>query len=326
VLCLPDAWSWDFWLADTGTEYHLFFLRASRALLDPERRHLRAGIGHAVSTDLTDWALLPDALVADDGPAFDDLATWTGSIVAKPEGGWAMFYTGVSKAEQGLVQRVGRADSADLISWRRVPGDGPLSADPRWYETLEQGSWRDESWRDPWVFADPDGDGWHMLLTARARTGPAGGRGVVGHARSADLASWQVQPPLSVPSGFGQVEVTQSVLVEGRPVLLFSCLAPELAADRRNPGVTGGVWSAPGASLSGPFDLAAATALTDEALYSGRLVRRRDGSWALLAFHNLEPDGSFRGGISDPIPVRLAADATVEIAVEHIPTLVKGHA
>jgi len=57
---LPDSWLWDFWLAeecaaDGERTYHLFFLHASRALHDPDRRHLRAAVGHAVSTDLVTW-------------------------------------------------------------------------------------------------------------------------------------------------------------------------------------------------------------------------------------------------------------------------------
>jgi beta-fructofuranosidase len=31
MLRLPSAWMWDFWLADDGDRYHLFFLFASRA-------------------------------------------------------------------------------------------------------------------------------------------------------------------------------------------------------------------------------------------------------------------------------------------------------
>ena len=84
-------WVWDFWLADDGERFHLFFLKASRALLDPERRHRRASIGHAVSEDLRSWTELADALVADDAPAPDDLATWTGSVVRGPDGRWRMF-------------------------------------------------------------------------------------------------------------------------------------------------------------------------------------------------------------------------------------------
>ncbi len=91
---LPDAWVWDFWLADDGERYHLFFLYASRALPHPDDRHYRASIGHAVSTDLSNWRRVADALVRSDGPAFDDLATWTGSVIQHPDGTWFLFYTG----------------------------------------------------------------------------------------------------------------------------------------------------------------------------------------------------------------------------------------
>jgi beta-fructofuranosidase len=80
-LRLADHWVWDSWLVEDGVDYHLFFLRASRALGDPFRRHRRASIGHATSTDLRTWRLLPDALVHADSPAWDDLATWTGSVI-----------------------------------------------------------------------------------------------------------------------------------------------------------------------------------------------------------------------------------------------------
>ena len=44
-LHLADHWLWDHWICDVGDRYHLFFLRASRALHDPERRHFRASMG-----------------------------------------------------------------------------------------------------------------------------------------------------------------------------------------------------------------------------------------------------------------------------------------
>ena len=37
------------------------------------------------------------------------------------------------------------------------------------------------------MFADPDGDGWHMLITARDPDAPRFSDGVLAHARSADL-------------------------------------------------------------------------------------------------------------------------------------------
>jgi len=39
------------------------------------------------------------------------MATWTGSITRDPSGGWRMFYTGISHAENGQVQRTGSAHS-----------------------------------------------------------------------------------------------------------------------------------------------------------------------------------------------------------------------
>jgi beta-fructofuranosidase len=312
MLRLPDAWVWDFWLAQDGDTYHLFFLRASRALGDPDRRHMRAGVGHAVSTDLTNWTQVADALVTADRPAFDDVATWTGSVLRGPDRRWYMFYTGAGSTERGLVQRIGLATSDDLHTWHRHPAAPVLEADGRWYEKLGTSTWPDEAWRDPWVFPDPAGDGWHMLITARSAAGAGScavdDRGVIGHARSADLVTWHAQPPLTVPGcGFGHLEVPQTELVDGRAVLLFSCLRPELAAGRKETGGTGGVWAVTGDSLVGPFDAAAARPLTDSSLYSGRLVRDPAGRWVMLAFRNTGADGVFIGELSDPMPVALDA-------------------
>ena len=60
---LHDVWVWDSWIADDGDRYHLFFLRAPRALGDPGLRHTAATIGHATSRDLVDWEVHDDALV-----------------------------------------------------------------------------------------------------------------------------------------------------------------------------------------------------------------------------------------------------------------------
>ena len=213
--------------------------------------------------------------------------------------------------ERALKQRIGLAISADLHHWSRHPRSPVLESDPRWYEKLPDALWPDEAWRDPWVFADPGGDGWHMLLTARASHGPADQRGVIGHARSRDLIHWQALPPLSRPGGgFGHLEVPQAEVVDGRPVLIFSCLTAELSDQRREAGTGGGIWCLPSTSLLGPFELAQAVRITDESLYSGRLIRDRAGRWVLLAFRNRGPDGRFIGELTDPMPVRWAADGS----------------
>jgi beta-fructofuranosidase len=303
VLRLPDAWLWDFWLAEQDDQYHLFFLFASRALHEEHRRHGRAAIGHAVSRDLRNWVRVSDALVASDRPAFDDRATWTGSVVRGRDDGWWLFYTGVTLVGGKILQRIGAATSADLEVWRKEPASPLVTADDRWYERLSD-DWHEEAWRDPWVAADPGGDGWHMLITARANEGTADDRGVIGHAVSPDLRRWEVRPPLSKPgSGFGHIECPQIATVDGRLVLVFSCLDPELSANRLADGATGGIWYVPVDAPTGPFDIAAARSLTDDAFYCGRLVNDRSGRPFLLAFRYYDRDRRFLGELSDPMPV-----------------------
>ena len=112
MLRLPDRWLWDFWIAEDDAACHLFFLQAPR-VGDPDLRHWNTSVGHAVSTDLTYWQVVGDALTPSTEPAFDDLATWTGSVVRGDDGVWYLFYTGLSRADDGQVQRVGLATSRD---------------------------------------------------------------------------------------------------------------------------------------------------------------------------------------------------------------------
>jgi beta-fructofuranosidase len=128
MLTLPDAWAWDFWTADDGQRHHLFYLNAPRSLGDPELRHRSAGVGHAVSSDLRSWELLPDALRAGGGGP-DDLAIWTGCVV-RPDGGqWQLFYTGTTDVDGELVQTTCLATSSDLLTWTRDPANPRLRAD-----------------------------------------------------------------------------------------------------------------------------------------------------------------------------------------------------
>jgi beta-fructofuranosidase len=310
VFRLPEAWVWDFWLVDDGSDYHLFFLYASRALRDPHARHYRASVGHAVSSDLVHWERVVDALVRSDAPAFDELATWTGSVVRHPDGRWFMFYTGARLNEHGAnVQSIGYAVSSDLYVWDKAPGP-VLRADGEWYEKwapAPDGNWHDEAFRDPWVFADPAGDGWHMLITARSAVGPADDpadrvdRGVVGHAWSTDLETWELREPLSAPGqGFGQLEVLQTHVVDGRQELLFNCMAGDASDRVKATGTEGGVWIASAESQLGPFDIAGAGRIDDPELYVGKFIDDREtGETKFMAFRN-ETGGSFIGEITDP--------------------------
>ena len=300
---LADSWVWDHWYAQVDGEYHLFFLWAKRGPDGPDARHFQAAVGHAVSTDLVNWRRVAEALARSEPPAFDDLATWTGSVVRHPDGRWYLFYTGATMGADGRnAQSVGLATSPDLLTWTKRP-EAVLQPDPAWYETLETSHWQDQAFRDPWVLADPQGNGWHMLITARANHGATFDRGVVGHAWSADLDSWGLRPPLSAPveGGFGQLEVIQVEVIDGRPVMIFSCLAEHAAPARRGNG--GGIWAAPAASLLGPFDIAGAYQLTDDQLYAGRLIRGPGGRWLFTAFRQRLGGEAFLGRIVGPWPV-----------------------
>jgi beta-fructofuranosidase len=309
MLRLEDAWIWDSWIADDGERYHLFFLKAPRALEDAGLRHTAATIGHASSLDLVDWDVHADALLPD-AKRWDDVALWTGSAVRGDDGTWRMYYTALSSDPGHGVkdQRIGLAESRDLTTWQRV-GDRPLVApDPRWYRTID--GTHSETWRDPFVFADPEGDGWHMLITARHPDAPRLSDGVLAHARSADLTSWELQPPLTEPAGFGQLEVPQIRVVDGRHVLVFTCHPEEQSAgqiERFGPHST---WSVLGDHPLGPWDIDAAQPFeAAPKLFAAPLVQQRDGTWAFVGFLNQEPEGILSFEILDPIPVGLRAGA-----------------
>jgi beta-fructofuranosidase len=321
VLRLDDQWVWDSWLADDGDLYHLYFLQAPRALGDPGKRHVNAVVGHATSRDLVSWDYVGVCLRPADA-GFDDLGIWTGSVVRAPHEGldrWWMFYTAISTAGHHIYdQRVGAAVSDDLHSWKRVSEQPTLMVDGRWYKTLhldppphaEGPSGPDlatvsETWRDPLVLADPDGDGWHMLITARAVGAGRNDDGVVAHARSTDLLTWEVGAPLSRPgAGFGQLEVLQNKQIDGRGVLVFTCHPQEMTAQRRAASGDFCTWSVPSPGPLGPWDIARARPFTaDPELFAAPLVQGRDGSWVILGFRNLEQFGEDGFAIYEPIPV-----------------------
>lgn len=294
---LNDHWVWDHWILRTEDTYHLFFLRASRALLEPDRRHRRASIGHAVSPNGRDWELVPDALVHSDGPAFDDMATWTGSAIIHPNGHIRLFYTGCSRAEDGIVQRIGWADSDDGVVFQRACA-APIGPDPRWYETLETYQWHDVAWRDPYVFAH-EGE-WHMLITARSKDGDPLYRGVVGHAVSADLEQWEVLPPLTDRPGFGQMEVIQQHQIDGRNCLVFSTDFDHADSKKYPERATSG-WFVDGDGPLGPWDFSTARPARGPKVYAGQLFSDPGGQFWYTGFNNFV-DGQSGGDIPDPLP------------------------
>ncbi|MEV4954064.1 glycoside hydrolase family protein [Paenarthrobacter nitroguajacolicus] len=298
-----DRWIWDFWHVEHENTHHLYYLQAPKSLGDPELRHRNATIGHATSTDLSNWTEHGAVLTPGAPGSVDATATWTGSIVRGDDGTWFMFYTGstfLSADTTTNMEVIAMAASTDLHTWTKDPSFA-LHADPNWYETLGDSDWPEEAWRDPWVYRD-DAGLWHMLITARSNTGPSIDRGVVGHATSPDLLTWTVQPPLTEPRhGFAHLEVFQRLTISGQPIIVFSAHDQVISDERRSTGATTGTWVAP---WHEEIELDHATNLSGASLYSGRIVDH-SGSPVLLAFELTDGTQPFVGGICDPIPVAL---------------------
>ncbi len=320
TLQLPNMWVWDFWLVQDGPAYHIFFLQADRALGDPDLRHWHASIGHAVSTDLTNWEYLGACFYPSAQSAWDDGTTWTGSII-RHAGTWHMFYTGTRRSEERKKQRIGHATSTNLHDWTRDPANPVVDLDPRFYEEYDPALWHDRSLRDPWVAPDPSGDGFRMWFTARAKSGPGDGRGVIGTARSGDLAHWTIEAPVTAPGDFGEVEVPQFLTINGRYYLLFCTSAARTSAKRREEFARRGRPLETGThyftaeSPAGPWQLGPLPFLSGgtDGLYAGRVINDPAGNPIFLGFMGNDADGKFRGAISNPIPVIVSADGRLRL-------------
>ncbi|MFC2135416.1 glycosyl hydrolase family 32 [Bacteroidota bacterium] len=308
MLSLNDKWIWDFWFAQIRNEYHIFYLQAPKNLINEQKRHHNATIGHAVSENLVDWKILPDALTPGTKGSWDDLATWTGSII-RHNNLWYMFYTGVNHAEKGLIQRVGFATSNDLISWEKYNHNPVIEADEKYYEILDLYAWHDQAWRDPFVFRY--NNSFHAFITARVNCGPVNGRGVIAHAESDDLINWNVLPPVTEPGEFGQLEVPQLVEINKKFILIFSTAAEHHSRQRLMRTniipVTGTHYLCANNPL-GPFKYSTDQFLVGDkvgSLYSGKMIQTPDEEWRMISFRNYQKDGQFIGTITDPFGVDL---------------------
>jgi beta-fructofuranosidase len=258
-----------------------------------------------VSDDLVGWTILPDALAPGAPGSWDDLATWTGSVV-EAGGTWFLFYTGISRGSAERVQQVGLATSPDLVRWERW-GDRPLiRPDPAWYQTNAGSGPIDQAWRDPFVFADPAGNGFHALIAATRTGGPLDARGAIAHASSSDLIEWTVHPPLTAPAGFGQHEVPQVTRIGDEVILAFCTDDGHVSARRRAERPGTGTYLCRGRDELGPFAVGESTTFAPfSPLYAGKVVPNLRGAPAFIGFANVV-DGRFVGELSDPAPLDLA--------------------
>ncbi|WP_299908520.1 levansucrase [uncultured Paracoccus sp.] len=317
---LENDWIWDSWYVHDGDRWHGYFLKAPKSLGDPQLRHFNATQGHAVSDDLVNWTHLGTSLTPASSPAWDDFTTWTGSVTRGDDGQWHLFYTGTSRADEGLYQRIGHAVSDDLHNWTRV-GDG-LALDltgpgAEAYEAEHaKGFWHDRAMRDPWVMRDPEGAGWLMYFTARVPgVAEANAGGAIGFATSPDLMTWTLQPPVFA-GDYGQLEVPQVFEVGGQWYCLFCTAAEHFSKDRAaaTPGgpVTGNHYLI-GDGPRGPWSVA--DGFLDGALpcrrYAARIVDTDQGL-RILGFADHTPEG-FGGYVMDPEPVLIGRNGLLSV-------------
>lgn len=216
-------------------------------------------IAHAVSTDALNWRRVNNALFIGDPGSWDDLMLWTMHVSPDPQqdGRWRMFYTGLSRRDQGKYQRLGLATSENLFHWTKAPvhwedhrgpndpelvkealersratqADSrhagfdskscfPLEPDREHYEaSLEEGRhW--VSFRDPFFFHDGM-NGW-LLAAGRVKNGPIVRRGCVALMKETSPGHFEGQPALHHPRLYDDVEVPNLICIDEDHYLIGS--------------------------------------------------------------------------------------------------------
>ncbi len=216
-------------------------------------------IAHAISDNALNWRRVDNALFIGNPGSWDDLMLWTMHVSPDPDkkGSWRMFYTGLSRRDQGLKQRLGLALSDDLYHWKKAPvhwedrrGESdpaliqaaraklnrsesssinsiydpssafPLAADCEHYEHSldEERHW--VSFRDPFFYHEEDRR--LLLMAARTNTGPLIRRGCVGVMEEVKPNVFEPRPPLHHPKLYDDVEVPNLIKMEGDYYLIGS--------------------------------------------------------------------------------------------------------
>jgi len=193
-----------------GDTYHLFHL------VLPNHDY----IAHATSSDCINWKRVKNALFVGDPGEWDDDMLWTMNVIRLPEGGYEMFYTGLSARENGALQRLGRAVSDDLFNWTKA-NTPPFPIEPRhpYYETLDHNGRGWVSFRDPFPL-DYNGKR-YLLACARIPEGPVSRRGCVGVVRL-EQGKAIIEKPLFTPFVYDDVECPCLVEIKGMFYLIGS--------------------------------------------------------------------------------------------------------
>ena len=267
-------------------------------------------IAHAISDNGLNWRRVENALFIGDPGGWDDLMLWTMHVTADPhnDGSWRMFYTGLSRRDQGRVQRVGLATSDDLYSWtkydvnwedRRGKSDPecikserakhssstssrivalqrdesvfPLAAESPHYESKVEMPRKWISFRDPFFYHDSQRS-W-LLSAARVDEGPIIRRGCVGLMEEVSPNHFETRPSLFSPMLYDDIEVPNLLQIEDDYYLLGSLREDAKIRYWHND------------ALNSSWKNFADNVLLPKGNYAGRISRDENG-WLLWNFYN----------------------------------------
>jgi beta-fructofuranosidase len=295
VLSVAQCHLGDSWYCVDGDRVHCFFLVCP----DTVARHTAWDIAHASSVDLRQWTNHGVVLRRGAAGVWDAICLATGSVLRRSERFW-MAYTGNWFGPQPAV---GLAASSDLHNWQKIAANPITSIDEHSYTASSRGRRPFPHWRDPFLF-EVDGIVYHLVCAAAA--GGAGPAGTVGVARSRDMITWEVLPPLDIEPFAEELECPQVISGANRHYLVFSTPAGLLLSDSAAaPDEPGNMYCMIGDTPLGPFRVADPEPLFPsdmrERPYAGRIVAVGSRHYLLGTVWSDAGDH-----ISDPIPVELA--------------------
>ncbi len=285
-------------------------------------------IAHAVSTDAIHWRRVRNSIFLGDPGSWDDLMLWTMHVSPDPHkpGSWRMFFTGLTRRDRGLVQRVGLATSDDLYVWQKHPAhweDGrgqkdpelvrvarekslrhepnevtslidpdscfPISPSPDYYESnLEEGRhW--VSFRDPFFYMD--GDRGVLLVAARVKDGPIVRRGCVAEFVETRPHHFEPRPPLIHPGLYDDLEVPNIVII-GDERYLIGSIREDAKIRYWHAGSEGADWRSYHDNV-----------LMPQGNYAGRVCEDENG-WMLWCFYAMDQKDRTANNLMPP-PKRL---------------------
>lgn len=263
-------------------------------------------IAHAVSNDCFSWRRVENALHIGDPGSFDDSMLWTTQVTPHPhrKGWWRMFYTGLSRRDHGMLQRIGMAESDNLYCWEKspvhwedrrselpydLPGRPPqppfefdasscfpLEPDAEFYESQCDDGRHWISWRDPFYYRDDNGG--RLLIAGRVKHGPVVRRGCVAQFEEVGENCFEARSPLFHPGLYDDIEVPNLLKIEDRYLLIGSL--------REDAKVR--YWYSD--SLDSNWQSASDNVLLPSGNYAGRICDDENG-WLLFSFftpNNLE--------------------------------------